>query len=64
MPSPTRGQLLEAAALLRDNTLSPTEFAAKNGVSYQTILRRVRRGELDAVFVGRDVRVLLAGELR
>ena len=38
-------------------TESPTAHAARHGVSHETIRRRMERGEIEAIHVGRDIRV-------
>jgi hypothetical protein len=54
-PTTTWEDLLAAANLLRTEGLTPTAFAAAEGVSRNTVVRRVQRGQLRQITLGRDV---------
>ena len=54
---PTRAELVRNFELLIERTSTPAEAAALRGMSVDTVRRMIRRGELDQVLVGRDLRV-------
>jgi hypothetical protein len=50
MPQTRERQVVaEAQEIIRDQTETPTEAAARRGMSYTGLLRAVQRGEVDAV---------------
>jgi excisionase family DNA binding protein len=58
--TPTREErdaLVQAHKTLLELTKPLTAAAADRGVSYMTLYRQIAKGEVDAVTVGRDVRV-------
>lgn len=44
-----RQVVAEAEKIIRTRTESPTAAAARRGVSYNHMLRKIKRGEVDAV---------------
>lgn len=54
---PTRAELVRYHELLIERTSTPAEAAFLRGVSVDTIRRGIRRGEIEQVQVGRDIRV-------
>jgi excisionase family DNA binding protein len=53
----TRQPLLDNLDALYAKTKNMAEMAAHLGVSNETVRRMIRRGQLDSVTIGRDVRV-------